>query len=92
MDTAVQTRWLADDHVLIQLFGAIEGECLDILRRALATTLVRHRPARLSIDLRQVTYLDPLAVGALAATGGAAADLGIEVVVIDPDPGLDAVA
>jgi anti-anti-sigma regulatory factor len=83
-DAVVQTRWLTDDQVQIELSGAIEGDLLDTLREALVTALVRHRPARVLVDLRATTRLDPIAVGTLLAASDTAQDLGITLTIHEP--------
>ena len=82
---AIHTRWFTNDHVLIKLSGAIEGDLLETLRQTLATALVRRRPARVLVDLRATTRLDPIAVGALIAATDAAHDLGITLTIHERD-------
>jgi anti-anti-sigma factor len=49
---------------------------------------MHHRPARVVIDLRDATFLDPTAVGVLLAAADTADDLRVALSVCNPSPNL----
>jgi anti-anti-sigma regulatory factor len=73
----IQSCRLSPTTVQIDLYGPIEGDIVDSLRETLVDVLMRQRPSRVVVDASDATFLDPIALGSLAAASDTATDLGI---------------
>jgi anti-sigma B factor antagonist len=84
----VTTRRASDEVVSVELSGAINVATASELRHALVDAIIRQRPSVVRVDLRDTTYLDPTAIGALLAAAEAADDLRVDLAVCNPSPAL----
>jgi anti-anti-sigma factor len=84
----VTTRHASSAVVSVELSGAITVTATCLLREALIDVIMRQRPPRVLIDLRNTTFLDPTAIGALLAAADAADDLRVDLSVCNPNPAL----
>jgi anti-anti-sigma factor len=66
-NTAVEVRTGADGSVVVQPHGAMGLECAVQFRQVLVHTVRRVRPLRLILDLGDVSHMDPINLGTLAA-------------------------
>jgi anti-anti-sigma factor len=73
----------ADGEVVLTLAGDIDVTMADVVRAA-ARRCLRERPARLSLDLRSVTFCDAAGVRALRKAGQEAAAARAEFRIIAP--------
>jgi anti-anti-sigma factor len=86
----VTTRRASSAVVSVEVSGAINVTATSLLREALIDVIMRKRPACVLVDLRDATFLDPTAVGALLAAADAADDLRVNLAVCNPNPDLAA--
>jgi anti-anti-sigma factor len=86
----VRTHRASGAVVSVQLCGAINVAATGELRKALIDAVLRQRPARVLVDLRDTTFLDPTAIGALIAAAQTADDLRVDLSVCNPNPALAA--
>ncbi|WP_306214680.1 STAS domain-containing protein [Actinoplanes sp. RD1] len=68
MSDAVQVESRPDGDLVIQPHGAVGPDAAEELRRLLVHAVRRTRPSRLVLDLGDVSHLDSINVGTLAAT------------------------
>lgn len=66
-NTAVDVRTGVDGSVVVQPHGAMGMECAVHFRQVLVHTVRRVRPLRLILDLGDVSDVDPINLGTLAA-------------------------
>jgi anti-anti-sigma factor len=66
-NTAVDVRTGEDGSVVVQPHGALGVDCAVQFRQVLVHTVRRVRPLRLILDLGDVSEVDPINLGTLAA-------------------------
>ncbi len=67
MSDAVDVVSRADGALVVHPHGVVGADCAAELRRVLVHAVRRVRPSRLIVDLGDVSHLDPINVGTLAA-------------------------
>ncbi len=67
MTEAVDVVSRADGALVVHPRGVVGADCAPELRRMLVHAVRRMRPSRLILDLRDVSHLDSINVGTLAA-------------------------
>jgi len=82
--TFINTAQGTDGGVVVEVRGEIDVACSDRLAEQLVDTATRLRPARLTVDLLHVTFIDSMGIGALIAGRNAAQALGIPFAVRRP--------
>jgi anti-anti-sigma factor len=87
-DSYIRLRRASPAVVSVELAGAIDLPSTSQLQHLLVDVLMHHRPARVVIDLRDATFLDPTAVGVLLAAADTADDLRVALSVCNPSPNL----
>lgn len=60
--------------VAVELRGDMDADAAAALRRIFVEMILHQRPARILVDLREVTVLDALVIGTLQAAGDLARD------------------
>jgi anti-anti-sigma factor len=66
-DTSVDVRTDDDGSLVVQPHGAMDHDCAVHFRQVLVHAVRKVRPLRLILDLGDVTDLDPINLGTLAA-------------------------
>jgi anti-anti-sigma regulatory factor len=84
LHAAVTTEPDSDGSLTVRVHNALDTTLLVRLRRVLLDTVVQLRPARMILDLRGTTAIDPAALGAVVAGCDMAADVGMTVLVRSP--------
>lgn len=84
LGSVLEIRTAEDGSVVICPHGARDPERADELRHALVHTLRRVRPVRLIIDLNDVSELDPIELGSVAAACDLGDDHHVFVLVCSP--------
>lgn len=74
----------ADGTMVVKLDGVVGAVLADELRPALVTIVLRYRPRRLVLDLRDTVEIDAIAAGTIVAGCQIADDCDVEIVVGDP--------
>jgi anti-anti-sigma factor len=87
-DCSITLRRASYTVMAVELAGAVDLPSTSRLQHMLVDVLLRHRPARVIIDLRDATFLDPTAVGVLLAAADTADDLRVALSVCNPNPDL----
>ncbi|MFG1610382.1 STAS domain-containing protein [Actinoplanes sp. NPDC049265] len=87
-DTAVDVHSGPDDTLVIHPRGALGADAAARLRRLLVQAVRHTRPSRLILDLRDVSHLDPINLGALAAACDLGDDHEVEVSLEHNSPAL----
>lgn len=78
-DCTVNVEKRADGTVVAQWHGDVDADSAQHLRRVLVYAVRRVRPGRLILDLSDVSHIDPINLGALAAACELATDHQINV-------------
>jgi anti-anti-sigma factor len=66
-DTAFDVRTAADGSLVVQPHGDMGDDCAVQFRQVLVHALRKVRPLRLILDLGDVSHVDPINLGTLAA-------------------------
>ena len=82
----VTTRQLADGTVEIAPSGEIDLDNAYVVSDAVTAVLTSGAPRRICVDLRLVTLIDSIGIGALVACFHAAAASGVRLVLSNPSP------
>jgi len=69
-ETTLEVRTHADGSVVVRPHGSVGADAAVELRQILVRTVRRVRPLRLVVDLADVSDLDPINLGTLAAACG----------------------
>lgn len=83
-DIRVHLHARADGSLVVQPHGTVDLDCAEELRRVLVHALRKRRPRLLILDLGDVSDVDPINLGTLAAACDLADDHQIAVVVENP--------
>lgn len=86
MPLSITTRRLADGTVEISPRGEIDVRRARELSDAISAVLASSAPARIRVDLWQVTLIDSLGMGSLVGSHRAAAAQGVRLVLANPTP------
>ena len=80
-ETSVDVRTGVDGTMVIKPHGAVDAGCAVLLRQMLVHAIRKVRPLRLVVDLGEVTEVDPINLGTLAALCDLADDQNVVVVI-----------
>jgi anti-anti-sigma factor len=83
-DALVTSQHLADGAAVVDVRGELDVTTVTAFRTLLVDTIRRHRPARVVVDMRRVTFMDSTGIGALVVGYNAAREVGAEFRVRDP--------
>lgn len=84
MNLTVRVRRLSADEVEIAPDGEIDIESAHDVRDAINAQLTADRPARISLNMRAVSFIDSVGISALVAGFQAAGVAGTKLVVTHP--------
>ncbi len=87
-NTSVELHTDPDGTLVVRPIGAVDDDCAAVFRQMLIHAVRRLRPLNLLVDLRDVTFVDPLHLGTLAALCELADDQHVRVVIAVSDPAL----
>ncbi|HYN95352.1 MAG TPA: STAS domain-containing protein [Pilimelia sp.] len=82
----IAIRRQADGITTVEMRGELDVGSVQALRAVLADVVTKHRPQRLDVDLKYVTFMDSVGVGALVAAHTVARDAGTVLAVTNPGP------
>jgi anti-anti-sigma factor len=85
-DALVRTLRQDENTVVVEVHGSLEAHTVGALRSVLLDAITRWRPARLTVEMRNVPFMDSIGVGTLVAGSNAARDVGGSLVVRSPSP------
>ncbi|HEX5203538.1 STAS domain-containing protein [Paractinoplanes rhizophilus] len=85
---AVGVRSEADGSLVIHPHGALDADCAVQFRQTLVHAVRKLRPLRMIVDLVEVTAIDPINLGTLAALCDLADDHRVAVFLRNATPGL----
>jgi anti-anti-sigma factor len=71
---------------VVEVRGSLETATVAALRSVLLDAIETWRPRELAVDMRRVSFMDSLGIGALVAGSFAARAVGGALVVRDPSP------
>jgi len=80
----IATAWLAGDVVEISPRGEVDVDNAYEIRDAVVGLLASAKPSRVELNLRAVTFIDSVGIGALVAGFQAAQVSGVKLVVTNP--------
>jgi anti-anti-sigma factor len=80
----IATAWLAGDVVEISPRGEVDVDNAYEIRDAVVSVLAAARPSRVELNLRAVTFIDSIGIGALVAGFQAAEVSGVKLVITNP--------
>jgi anti-anti-sigma factor len=86
----VDVRTDADGSLVVRPQGALDADCAVPFRQTLVHAVRKLRPLRLIVDLAEVTAIDPINLGTLAALCDLADDHGVLVFLDNASFGLTA--
>src|SRR5690242_4048619 len=85
---SVDVRTGADGSVVVQPHGAIGTDCAALFRQVLIHAVRKVRPDRLVLDLSDVSAVDPINLGVMAALCDVADDHHVAVVLENSAPAI----
>jgi len=87
-NASVDVRTGVDGSVVVRLHGAMGSDCAVQFRRVLIHAVRKVRPDRLVLDLGDVSDVDPINLGVMAALCDVADDLHVAVVMENSAPAI----
>jgi anti-sigma B factor antagonist len=84
-DALVRTQ-RSGDSVVVEVRGALEADTVGAMRSVLLDTIASWKPKRLTVDLRNVPFMDSVGIGTLVAGSNATRDAGGTFEVRNPSP------
>ena len=87
-DYEVDVRTDADGSLVVRPRGALDADCAVPFRQTLVHAVRKVRPLRLIVDLAEVTAIDPINLGTLAAACHLGDDHQVAVFLDHPSPGI----
>jgi anti-anti-sigma factor len=82
----IDTSCPSPGTVRVAVAGEIDLSTVDVVRAGLLRTLAAHLPHRIEVDLAGITFLDCSAITALVVVAEAAARIGCQLRITNPQP------
>ncbi|MEU7905696.1 STAS domain-containing protein [Actinoplanes sp. NPDC049118] len=82
----IDTSCPSPGTIRVAVAGEIDLSTADVLRAGLLRTLTRHVPHRIEVDLAGITFLDCSGITALIVVAEAAARIGCQLRITNPQP------